>query len=99
MLVARHDDDYYPPTLLGIIFPMILIVHSKRDEPFYKVHFFCITYWLGLPGMLLMYSSVSFLIIPSVPTITGTEVVLRCHIFSFFYFQVFVLPYFIIFFD
>ena len=43
---------------------------------------FCISYWLELSGILLMCLSVRFLIITSAPTITGTVVVLRCHIFS-----------------
>ena len=43
---------------------------------------FCISYWLEQPGILLMCVLVSFLVISSTPTITGTIVVLRCHIFS-----------------
>ena len=39
-----------------------------------------LSYRLELPGILLMYLSVPFLIIPSVPTITGTVVVFWCDI-------------------
>ena len=44
--------------------------------------FFYISYRLTLPGILIICLSVSFLIIPSAPTITGTVGVLMCHIFS-----------------
>ena len=43
---------------------------------------FCISYKLGLLGILLKCLSVPFLIIPRTPPILGMIVVLRCHIFS-----------------
>ena len=51
-----------------------------------------IYYWLGLPGILLMCLSISFLIITRFPTIT--MVVLRWHIFSL---SIFKSLYFLIF--
>ena len=55
-----------------------------------------ISYRLGLPGIMFMCLSVSFLIIPSAPIITGMVVVLKQ---NKFYFQVFLFTYFTIFFD
>ena len=54
---------------------------------------------MDLPGILVMYLSVAFLIIPSAPTITGTEIVLSSHIFLNFHFLVFVFTHFMTFFD
>ena len=41
-----------------------------------------ISFWLGQSGFLLMRVSVTFLIRPSAPKITGTVEVLWCHVFS-----------------
>ena len=60
--------------------------------------FFFISYSLRLPGILLMCLSILFFT-PRAPTITGTVVVLRYHIFFYFYFQIFVFSDFIILFD
>ena len=44
--------------------------------------FFCISYRLREPGILLMCLSVPFLILPKASNISGTVVVLKCYIFS-----------------
>ena len=49
-----------------IIFWNILL--SKGNEQFRKVQFFCISYRLALPGILLIYLSVPSLIIPKAHT-------------------------------
>ena len=53
------------------------------------MQFFCISYRLGLPGILCL--SVPFLIISSAPIITGTVIVLSCRIFSISVFKSFYL--------
>ena len=47
-----------------------------------KCNFFVISCSLGLPCILLMYLSVPILTIHNTLTITGTVVILRCHVFS-----------------
>ena len=65
-----------------IFFSRIGTIHQRRRADLQRASF-CFSYQLELPGILLKYLSVIFLIIPSAPTITGSVVVLKCHAFSF----------------
>ena len=61
----------------GYYFSVTLIVLSKGDEQFYQepfffFFFFCISYKLGLLGILLMCLSIPFLILPKTTTNIGT---------------------------
>ena len=54
-------------------------------EEFLQSAIFYISHRLGFPGILLVHLSIPFLIITSAPTVIGTVIVLRCHIFLFLF--------------
>ena len=82
-------------SLFGVIF--FSHIDNTLAVPQSAFFFFCISHWLRLPGILLMCLSALFLIIPSDPSITGTVVALRRHLYSISIFRSFYLL--IIFFD
>ena len=53
----------------GRYFSVIFIVLSKGDEQFRKEQFLNISYWLGLPDILLMYLPLPFFSMPRAPTV------------------------------
>ena len=97
----RKGRDYIPSLFFTAsfrwYFSVPLIALSKGDEVSQSSIFLYFT-WAGAASYLVyVFIYVHFLIITRAPTITCTEVVLRSNIIFNFYFQVFVLTYFIIF--
>ena len=89
---VREDSDYMHSMYLCFccLFWVIFFGHIDSTLPrriavqfFFFFFFFLILCRLGLSCILFMCLSVSFFIIPSAPTITGTLVILKGHIFQF----------------